>query len=710
MQESYPSPSAGSHSTDTQQQGCALFVRTLRFRLIALGFLANLLLVGMMLLIMLFSWEHSTRQALQVRSYEVRQLLQAVLQEPLRYEDYPRVVDLVNQSFTQSDLLYLAVENQQGQQIALLQQSQIIPSPSRQQEALASVSLLFSLSEGVYQRSVITDGGKVIGQVSYVLSLQTATAALKTLLLQVLLVMVVSILLLGLLTALIGLWIGRPLSALIRAARAIADGDYQASLPPSNANEIGRLAAAFAQMRDALREQMSTLRQQRETLHAIADYTYAWEMWLNREGKLYWLNPSVERITGYRAEELLNEKVRLLDDIIHPEDSEQVRDYISQAIRQQSAGQGFQFRMRHRDGRIIWVIANWQPLYSQERRFLGLRASLLDYTSQKQADLALQQAIAELQAVQQENELHLRQAQREQARLRALFSSLQVGVVFVDHEDRIVYANPAFAQLWGLPPAPVLNQYPLPSLLPQLFAQPHVDDVVREFEVDAGVILTAFNVPVSGEENGRLWVFQDVTDERAYAEQLRVLAERDTLTGIFNRRRFQHDIEHYLYQAQQQQHSLAILLFDLNRFKQVNDTYGHAAGDQVLVEIARTLGYILRTGEWLYRLGGDEFAILLPDADLEAAAVVAQRVQDHIAQLPFMFEGQTCHVGSSIGVAVFPQHASDTMMLTAVADAAMYEAKKRGGQWCVFDAQQMSIPCSDSEPNSLKDASSSIVD
>lgn len=271
MQESYPSPSAGSHSTDTQQQGCALFVRTLRFRLIALGFLANLLLVGMMLLIMLFSWEHSTRQALQVRSYEVRQLLQAVLQEPLRYEDYPRVVDLVNQSFTQSDLLYLAVENQQGQQIALLQQSQIIPSPSRQQEALASVSLLFSLSEGVYQRSVITDGGKVIGQVSYVLSLQTATAALKTLLLQVLLVMVVSILLLGLLTALIGLWIGRPLSALIRAARAIADGDYQASLPPSNANEIGRLAAAFAQMRDALREQMSTLRVVfRRRLHEIS--------------------------------------------------------------------------------------------------------------------------------------------------------------------------------------------------------------------------------------------------------------------------------------------------------------------------------------------------------------------------------------------------------------------------------------------------------
>lgn len=100
-----------------------------------------------------------------------------------------------------------------------------------------------------------------------------------------------------------------------------------------------------------------------------------------------------------------------------------------------------------------------------------------------------------------------------------------------------------------------------------------------------------------------MWVFQDVTDERAYAEQLRVLAERDTLTGIFNRRRFQHDIEHALQQAQQQQHPLAILLFDLNRFKQVNDNYGHAAGDQVLIEIARTLGYVLRTGEWLYRLG-----------------------------------------------------------------------------------------------------------
>lgn len=188
------------------------------------------------------------------------------------------------------------------------------------------------------------------------------------------------------------------------------------------------------------------------------------------------------------------------------------------------------------------------------------------------------------------------------------------------------------------------------------------------------------------------------------------LAERDTLTGIFNRRRFQHDIEHALQQAQQQQHPLAILLFDLNRFKQVNDNYGHAAGDQVLIEIARTLGYVLRTGEWLYRLGGDEFAILLPDADLEAAAVVAQRVQDHIAQLPFVFEGQACHVGSSIGVAVFPQHATDAMMLTAVADAAMYEAKKRGGQWCVFDAQQMSLPCSDTEPKSFKDASSSIVD
>lgn len=164
-------------------------------------------------------------------------------------------------------------------------------------------------------------------------------------------------------------------------------------------------------------------------------------------------------------------------------------------------------------------------------------------------------------------------------------------------------------------------------------------------------------------------------------EALQSLADTDPLTWLYNRRHFDRRLEAEADRALRSQHLLALLLMDLDRFKGINDRFGHRVGDQVLKAVAGAIKVAIRRYDVPTRYGGDEFAVILPEADTEAAATVARRVLQAVAsaQLPPALAMSGERIGLSIGVATFPRPAAGTAALIESADGAMYRAKADGG-------------------------------
>jgi predicted signal transduction protein with EAL and GGDEF domain/FixJ family two-component response regulator len=196
---------------------------------------------------------------------------------------------------------------------------------------------------------------------------------------------------------------------------------------------------------------------------------------------------------------------------------------------------------------------------------------------------------------------------------------------------------------------------------------------------------------------GYTGVFQDVTDRRVAEDRIRHLANFDALTGLPNRRQLIWRTERALEQARRLNHNAALLLIDLDRFKNVNDTLGHAAGDELLMEVARRLRACVRHSEQVMegaleaagarshrtleavgRLGGDEFVALLPEVTDDADAQrVANRILDSLRE-PIFVAGQECFVTASVGIALFPQDGLNLVDLMRNSDVAMYAAKSAG--------------------------------
>lgn len=162
------------------------------------------------------------------------------------------------------------------------------------------------------------------------------------------------------------------------------------------------------------------------------------------------------------------------------------------------------------------------------------------------------------------------------------------------------------------------------------------------------------------------------------AAQLRYMADHDALTGLFNRRRLLEKLDRELAEARRYGTRGALMFLDLDGFKQVNDTLGHQAGDDLLIRVADLLRAQLRGSDTLARLGGDEFAILLPHTDAEEAEMVAKRILEALGDRRIEVSGQTVDVTASIGVAVLPEHGTTVEHLLAHADRSMYHAKRSG--------------------------------
>ena len=190
----------------------------------------------------------------------------------------------------------------------------------------------------------------------------------------------------------------------------------------------------------------------------------------------------------------------------------------------------------------------------------------------------------------------------------------------------------------------------------------------------------------------------EVTEQMRGSEQFRHLAYHDTLTGLPNRRLLDDRLHLAIAQASRRDQRLAVMVVDLDNFKIINDTAGHAVGDVVLVSVARRLQGAIRASDTVARLGGDEFVAILPDIeDITAARMVADKITEALAQ-PIEAGDRQYLLGGSVGVAIYPDDGTNSRTLLARADGAMYEAKRQGGSRHVV--HQMAAPTQGADTNS----------
>lgn len=190
-------------------------------------------------------------------------------------------------------------------------------------------------------------------------------------------------------------------------------------------------------------------------------------------------------------------------------------------------------------------------------------------------------------------------------------------------------------------------------------------------------------------------VIDDITERKRSEQRIAFMAHHDVLTGLANRLSIMDKIEEAVARHRRRGDSFAVLLLDLDRFKHVNHTLGHAVGDALLRETAVRLKASLRETDVLARLGGDEFAII-QDSDnnqREAASALADRIIGIISK-PFDVEGNEVNIATSIGIALAPEHATSSDGLMKMADLALYRAKSGGrNRYCFFDPE-MSLAAS----------------
>ena len=290
---------------------------------------------------------------------------------------------------------------------------------------------------------------------------------------------------------------------------------------------------------------------------------------------------------------------------------------------------------------------------------------------------------------------------------RLAFSQAAVGIAHLDANGRITRANRKISEILGY------HADELPGLTIQQIT--HIDDSPGAADLFARLLSGAIgeyarekryihkdghavwvNVTVSSMQDaiGRqsyIAVLEDISPRKRAEERLLHMASHDVLTGLPNRLLLQDRLEQAILKTQRTSRQVAVLFMDLDRFKNVNDSLGHEAGDQLIAEIGRRLSSAVRGSDTVSRQGGDEFVIVLPElASADNAVTAAQNIIAALAA-PVLLHGQEIFPSASIGISIYPQHGANAKTVLMNADTAMYEAKAAGGNCFHFYSDGMGI-------------------
>ncbi len=302
--------------------------------------------------------------------------------------------------------------------------------------------------------------------------------------------------------------------------------------------------------------------------------------------------------------------------------------------------------------------------------------------------------------------------QDREARIHAIVENMAEGVITIDERGVVESFNQAAERLFGYRAEDVMGRN-VSLLMPPEIAANHSDHIRRYLATGEAKIVGqgprevtgrhkdghCFPVELSVSElvvGGRRvfsGILRDITERVEQQNLLEYQATHDPLTGLPNRTLCLDRLQQMLALSRREKSHSALLLIDLNLFKEVNDTYGHDYGDALLKEVAHRLIGITRHSDTVARFGGDEFIILLPGQDESGAAAVAKNVLDTIAK-PVKVKDTRLEVGASIGIAIYPQHGDNDHELIRNADQAMYKAKRQhlGYQLCGSDTTGSTPP------------------
>ena len=280
--------------------------------------------------------------------------------------------------------------------------------------------------------------------------------------------------------------------------------------------------------------------------------------------------------------------------------------------------------------------------------------------------------------------------------LRDALERMPHGMCAFGGDDRLVLANARYRKIWDLPPDVVRPGATFRQIIEATPGQetaasrsrpqpaPGTEGTRwREWQLDDGRIV---EIVVSRRADGScVALHEDVTEQRKAQERISFLARHDLLTGLPNRTVLREELERALA-SNRRGETLALLCLDLDRFKPVNDTYGHAAGDDLLRQVAARLRHCVREVDVVTRIGGDEFAVVQRGATHpEGSTRLGQRIIEALTS-PFEVEGHVVHIGTSVGVALAPMDGEDAETLLRHGDLALYRAKSEGrGQVSYFE-------------------------
>lgn len=391
------------------------------------------------------------------------------------------------------------------------------------------------------------------------------------------------------------------------------------------------------------------------------------------DGRYIHLSPSYTNVVGWHPEDMVGRSVL---EFLHPDDRAPAAAALARIIAGEEIADVVEVRKRHRDGHYV-------ALGSKVRKVTDPVTG------------AVFGAVLVSRDITREKEM-LHRVEDAHARVRTILESIEDGFFSVNRNWEITYANTLAARFAGLEPGSAVGM-----VLWDLAIGPGgtaIGDVYRRAMAarENASVETYFepiglwlSVRVYAHEDGLSVFFHDITDRKRAEERLEQLATRDDLTGLPNRAWLNGHLRSMLGEARGEAET-TVLFIDLNRFKEVNDSLGHAAGDHLLRQVGLRLQSCLRPGDVVARLGGDEFVVAAHCTGRDAAAGIAQRLLKTLTN-PFHIDGLEMCVGASIGISLSGPDGATPELLFQNADTAMYKAKALGASSYQFFEPEMSV-------------------
>ena len=462
-----------------------------------------------------------------------------------------------------------------------------------------------------------------------------------------------------------------PLQRLERGVRVLAAEGLSLDEEAIGKNEIRRLAATINEGFHQVQRTRLALQETNARLATLAESVDAGII-LHRQNILY-CNPAACQMLGYREHELLGRPVL---DIIKPDLPAEPRDRLRRRLGGESVDDHEEVEIVTADGDHRWLTISVRRVSYRGQG--ALLTALYDITDRKQAEKALQEA---------------------RDRAQVTLASIGDGVVTTDLSGQVDYMNPMAERLtgWRLAEARGRSLSDVVPLIDEGTRQALANPVATCLEdgsvpaprgpsllvsrADGGehsIEVTAAPIRGAGGTLGMVLALHDVTEVRGLVRRMAYQATHDNVTGLVNRVEFEERLAQTVEAAQREGSIHALCYLDLDQFKVVNDTCGHAAGDELLRRLASRLKACVRPTDTVARLGGDEFGVLLRDCAPQEAMTLCEEMHRQIREFRFEWQESQFGVGTSIGLVPITGDCHDSAELLSLADTACYVAKEQG--------------------------------